>query len=83
MTAIQQAMMSATVFDADDQSNYYYRDTLAIDCECSDPQCPACYGDCDRPATSVLYRIDIDDVIGTAFCSDCADDAFESGLFVD
>ena len=52
-------------------------------CECSDKQCPACKGKCKRIARTVLYRVDMEDVTGTAFCNMCADDAMESGLFTD
>ncbi len=52
-------------------------------CECSDPGCPACKGECHHLASVVLYRIDMDDEVGAAFCSDCADDAMECGLFTD
>jgi len=34
-------------------------------------------------ATTILYRVDMEDVTGTAFCEACADDAFASGLFTD
>lgn len=50
-------------------------------CECSDNHCPACFGQCKEPATTTLYRIDMQDLTGTRFCEACADDAFESGLF--
>lgn len=50
-------------------------------CECADPQCPQCHGDCKLPAESTLYRIDMEDETGTLFCPECADDAFASGLF--
>ena len=52
-------------------------------CECSDPGCPACAGKCHRIAAYDLYRVDMQDEGGTAFCHPCADDAMKSGLFVD
>ena len=52
-------------------------------CECSDPGCPIHKGtsDCRNTASSILYRIDMEDNTGSAMCEGCADDAFESGLF--
>jgi len=54
-------------------------------CECSDTQCVAHAGTpaCNGVAISVLYRVDMEDNSGTAFCEQCADDAMESGLFTD
>lgn len=56
-------------------------------CECSDNGCPVNHGSktqgCQNKATTILYRIDMEDVTGTAFCDDCAEDAFASGLFTD
>ena len=52
-------------------------------CECSDPGCPACLGLCGKSAVMTLYRIDMQDLTGTDFCEDCANDAMESGLFSD
>lgn len=54
-------------------------------CECSDPGCSANHGNkaCNGLATSILYRVDMEDVTGTAMCESCASDAFESGLFTD
>lgn len=50
-------------------------------CECSDPGCPKCKGQCTRKATMTLYRVDMEDRSGTVFCTPCAEDAMESGLF--
>lgn len=52
-------------------------------CECSDAGCKAHVGKaCDvRARTRTLYRVDMEDRTGTRFCSACADDAMESGLF--
>ena len=50
-------------------------------CECSDPGCPACKGDCRRAAVVVLFRVDMDDSSGVAFCQGCADDAMDAGVF--
>jgi len=54
-------------------------------CECSDPRCPAHYSvsDCKGVGNQVLYRIDMEDNSGTAFCDACAEDAMDSGLFWD
>ena len=52
-------------------------------CECSDPGCPACSGKCHRIAAYDLYRVDMQDEVGTAFCRPCADDVMKSGLFVE
>ncbi len=53
------------------------------DCECSDPGCPVHQGvaQCLIPASMVLYRVDMEDVTGTAFCDGCGDDAMDSGVF--
>lgn len=50
-------------------------------CECSDPGCPSCSGQCSADATQLLIRVDMDDETGTLFCDDCAADAMESGVF--
>jgi hypothetical protein len=50
-------------------------------CECSDPGCPCCHGHCERKATTVLCRSDMEDETGTAMCEGCAGDALESGVF--
>ena len=50
-------------------------------CECADPWCPACGGKCRQPESVVLYRVDMDDRTGTAFCERCAEDACSSGVF--
>ena len=52
-------------------------------CQCSDPGCPVHKGseNCENIATHVMYRIDMADETGTPMCDDCANDAFESGLF--
>lgn len=54
-------------------------------CECSDPGCPVHEGksSCDQKATHLLYRVDMEDQTGTAFCAGCGEDAFDSGLFTD
>jgi hypothetical protein len=52
-------------------------------CACVDIGCPVhknragCYNDAD----TILYRVDMEDATGTAFCERCADDAMDSGLF--
>jgi hypothetical protein len=56
-------------------------------CKCADRGCPVHKGtECTRMATRempivTLYRVDMDDRSGTPFCSMCAEDAMESGLF--
>lgn len=52
-------------------------------CQCSDRGCPVHPGIsfCIQPATTTLFRIDMDDTAGTAFCEACATDALDSGLF--
>ena len=54
-------------------------------CECADKDCAVHHGvsECRNVASTILYRIDMQDEAGTAFCDGCADDAFESGLFTD
>lgn len=53
-------------------------------CECSDLCCPAHKGKCCKALVkTVLWRIDMEDVTGTAFCEACAEDASEHGLFTD
>ena len=51
-------------------------------CECSDPGCKCCHGHCRKPAEQTLCRVDMEDETGTLMCEGCADDAFDSGLFV-
>lgn len=55
--------------------------TLAT-CECSDPLCVDCNGDCVKTATSIIRRIDMDsgDTI-FHFCDGCTTDALNSGVF--
>lgn len=58
-------------------------------CECMDADCPVGHGGymaCGNPCKNVertrtLYRVDMEDRTGTAFCAACADDAMASGLF--
>ena len=50
-------------------------------CQCADPLCPVCTGKCHNRATETLYRVDMEDETGTAFCYACASDAYDSGLF--
>ena len=51
-------------------------------CACADPGC-VCGGECVEVAECYLQRIDLEDVTGTAMCSECAADALEVGLFVE
>jgi hypothetical protein len=52
-------------------------------CQSSDRGCPAHPGIsfCIQPASTTLFRIDMEDQTGTAFCDACAEDAMNSGLF--
>lgn len=51
-------------------------------CECFDSGCSENHnGQCVNKATETLWRVDMDDINGTRFCSQCAEDAFMSGLF--
>jgi len=51
-------------------------------CGCIDRSCPAHPNVvCAMPATTTIYRVDMDDDDGTHMCDDCAADAIESGLF--
>jgi len=50
-------------------------------CRCLDLKCPACHGQCLRPAFVKLYRTGLDDEIGTVFCDRCAVAALKSGVF--
>jgi hypothetical protein len=52
-------------------------------CGCSDSGCSA-HKDkpaCTEEAKTILYRIDLDDEYGTAFCDKCAKDALDSGVY--
>lgn len=50
-------------------------------CECVDPGCPHCAGNCEDRGTIRVYRVDMEDESGSLLCEKCADDCFESGLF--
>jgi len=54
-------------------------------CECADSGCRAHkdHSRCHELATTILYRVDMDDTTGTAMCDACTEDAFDSGLFTD
>lgn len=54
-------------------------------CECCDKGCAAHIGnnECCTTATTILYRVDMEDMNGTAMCDDCANDATMSGLFIE
>lgn len=56
---------------------------LNIKCECADPLCPVCEGDCWNTARVSLFRVDMDDEWGTPMCRACADDALASGVFTE
>jgi hypothetical protein len=50
-------------------------------CEDGDAGCVHCAGRCTRDAVCVLFRVDMEDRTGTAFCETCSEDALASGLF--
>jgi len=52
-------------------------------CECTDAGCKAHrdVSECSKPVYETLYRCDMEDTTGVAFCGDCASDAMESGVF--
>ena len=52
-------------------------------CECTDAGCKAHrdVSECSKPVYETLYRCDMEDNTGVAFCGDCASDAMESGVF--
>lgn len=58
-------------------------------CECTDAadghplESGHTHGQCTNKATSTLWRVDMEDVNGTRFCNDCAEDAWESDLFTE
>jgi len=52
-------------------------------CECADTACHSNPHDVEAQilATSILFRVDMDDEYGVEFCNHCANDALESGVF--
>ena len=54
-------------------------------CECADPGCPVEHGSktqgCQHKAVEILYRVDMEDETGVAFCEGCAEDALTAGVF--
>jgi len=55
-----------------------------IYCKCADPGCGQCCGgrkphSPGRPTR--VYRVDMDDTTGSLFCSGCAQDALDCGMF--
>jgi len=54
-------------------------------CVCSDVCCRAHEGvaNCNAEATTLLFRVDMEDETGLELCEACEDDALESGLFRD
>jgi len=52
-------------------------------CECSDSGCKAHLGatSCAQPIAETLYRSDMEDNTGVAFCAECASDAMDAGVF--
>ena len=72
-------MANSTLLDVQDKPTTPPPDCL---CECADPGCPIHPGcPCDCGATTIVYRIDMDDTAGTAMCERCAEDALDSGVF--
>lgn len=52
-------------------------------CECYDPGCPHCHGQCNNEASTVLNRSDMEDLFGTCLCDLCASSAIDSGSYID
>lgn len=50
-------------------------------CECSDPGCPVCHGECSNPGTAKVFRSDMEDETGMVTCEGCAEDCLASGVF--
>lgn len=50
-------------------------------CQCADPECPHCSGDCVEMATERLFRVDQTDLTGIPMCFFCSEDALNSGVF--
>jgi hypothetical protein len=52
-------------------------------CDCVDPGCPIHEGrnECVNPASTTVYRVDMEDSGGTDMCEHCAEDALSSGVF--
>jgi hypothetical protein len=50
-------------------------------CECTDPGCPVCKGECNKVAVAIAFRVDTEDNHGTSFCAECLADALDCGLF--
>jgi hypothetical protein len=52
-------------------------------CDCTDSGCPVHKGanNCQKKATTTVYRIDMKDETGTDMCGGCASDALDSGVF--
>jgi hypothetical protein len=61
----------------------YYGPVSGATCECSDSGCQAHMGkpSCGKPVAETLYRCDMEDETGVAFCAECAEDAANSGVF--
>ncbi len=54
-----------------------------MNCQCGDPGCPACQGECKQRAVTALVRSDLfgfPDESGFGMCRPCANDACESGV---
>lgn len=65
-----------------DYTNLGHLSDTEIDiCECDDPQCPSCAGQCHDHAIVTMYRIDQQDETGTRMCHNCSVDAYEAGVF--
>ena len=56
---------------------------MRTECACCDKGCSVHPGkdECTRTATETVFRIDMQDRLGTPFCEGCAEDAMHSGVF--
>jgi hypothetical protein len=55
-----------------------------LNCQCADPGCTEHkdkHGTCDKPGSTVLVRVDMEDRTGTIMCRGCAYDALDSMVF--
>lgn len=62
-----------------------YEATKPKTCECSDVGCVRDHGStpCGRASVVRMHRIDYEGDEGWLFCQECAEDASETGLFVE
>ena len=52
-------------------------------CQCRDPECPECKGECDSFATRTLWRFDWPTEPPLSACAPCAEDMLVSGILVE